>query len=174
MKFGFIAKHQGIWPVRWLCEALAVSRNGFHAWLTRPPSARARARSDGIVGAQVKASLVGNDRMYGARRVWHDLLAEGAAYGFIALSNRQFEATAPNQKLIADFTYLLTAEGWLYVAAVIDLFSPCSQLVFERHDGRPAGRGCVDCQSARKRDSLSASKKDPSANADWAPRMDVV
>ncbi len=32
-------------------------------------------------------------------------------------------AEAPNQKWIADFTYLWTAEGWLYVAAVIDLFS---------------------------------------------------
>ena len=25
MKFGFIAKHRGIWPVLWMCEAL-VSR----------------------------------------------------------------------------------------------------------------------------------------------------
>ncbi len=30
---------------------------------------------------------------------------------------------APNRKWIADFTYIWTAEGWLYVAAVIDLFS---------------------------------------------------
>ncbi len=37
--------------------------------------------------------------------------------------DRQFEATAPNQKWIADFTYIWTAESWLYVAAVIDLFS---------------------------------------------------
>lgn len=37
--------------------------------------------------------------------------------------NREFAATAPNQKWVADFTYLWTAEGWLYVAAVIDLFS---------------------------------------------------
>ena len=36
---------------------------------------------------------------------------------------RQFEATAPNQQWIADFTTIWTAEGWLYVAAVIDLFS---------------------------------------------------
>jgi len=36
---------------------------------------------------------------------------------------RQFEATAPNQKWVADFTYLWTAEGWLYVAVVMDLFS---------------------------------------------------
>jgi putative transposase len=37
--------------------------------------------------------------------------------------DRQFHATAPNRKWIADFTYIWTAEGWLYVAAVIDLFS---------------------------------------------------
>jgi transposase InsO family protein len=37
--------------------------------------------------------------------------------------DRQFEAEQPNQKWIADFTYIWTAEGWLYVSAVIDLFS---------------------------------------------------
>ena len=37
--------------------------------------------------------------------------------------DRSFEAPAPNRKWIADFTYLWTAEGWLYVAAVLDLFS---------------------------------------------------
>jgi len=37
--------------------------------------------------------------------------------------DRQFVAERPNQKWIADFTYLWTAEGWLYVAAVIDLYS---------------------------------------------------
>src|SRR5262249_58374912 len=36
---------------------------------------------------------------------------------------RTLEAAAPNRKWIADFTYVWTAEGWLYVAAVIDLFS---------------------------------------------------
>ena len=39
------------------------------------------------------------------------------------LLDRAFEASAPNQKWIADFTYIWTAEGWLYVAAVVDLFS---------------------------------------------------
>ena len=33
MKFAFIAKHRGIWPVDWVCEALGVSRGGFYAWL---------------------------------------------------------------------------------------------------------------------------------------------
>jgi putative transposase len=39
------------------------------------------------------------------------------------LLDRQFVAERPNQKWIADFTYIWTGEGWLYVAAVIDLFS---------------------------------------------------
>ena len=42
MKFGFIAKHRSVWPVAWLCEALGVSRSGFHAWLKRGPCARSR------------------------------------------------------------------------------------------------------------------------------------
>ena len=37
--------------------------------------------------------------------------------------DRSFAAPAPNRKWIADFTYVWTAEGWLYVAAVVDLFS---------------------------------------------------
>jgi putative transposase len=36
---------------------------------------------------------------------------------------RQFEAAGPNQRWVADFTYIWTSEGWLYVAAVLDLFS---------------------------------------------------
>lgn len=39
------------------------------------------------------------------------------------LLDRDFTATAPNQKWVADFKYLWTAEGWLYVAVVLDLFS---------------------------------------------------
>lgn len=36
---------------------------------------------------------------------------------------RAFEADGPNKKWVADFTYVWTAEGWLYVAAVMDLYS---------------------------------------------------
>jgi len=39
------------------------------------------------------------------------------------LLDRQFSAEAPNQRWIADFTYIWTAERWLYVAVVIDLLS---------------------------------------------------
>jgi putative transposase len=153
MKFGFIAKHRGVWPVSWLCETLGVSRSGFHAWLVREPSAR--ARSDEELGGKIRASFISSYRTYGARRVWHDLLAEGLSSGLHRVErlmqlhglkarprrrglpkdagersviagnvlDRQFTADAPNRKWVADCTYIWTAEGWLYVAAVIDLFS---------------------------------------------------
>ena len=153
MRFQFIAKNRGVWPVSWLCEALGVSRSGFHAWLVRAPSAR--SRSDEMLGAKARASFIASYRTYGARRVWHDLLAEGLSCGLHRIErlmrqqalkarprrrglpkdagersviagnvlDRQFTADAPNRKWVADFTYIWTAEGWLYVAAIIDLFS---------------------------------------------------
>ena len=155
MKFIFIAKHRGIWPAAWMCEALGVSRGGFYAWLTRPRSAR--SRSDDDLAAKVRASFLASDRTYGARRVWHDMIADGIASGLHRIErlmrlqglrarprrrrlppdlgerqatavapnmlDRSFQAPAPNRGWIADFTYIWTAEGWLYVAAVLDLFS---------------------------------------------------
>ena len=148
MKFGFVAKHRRIWPAEWLCEALGVSRGGYYAWLTRPRSQR--SRSDEELSAKVRASFLASDRTYGARRVWHDLLAEGVSCGLHRIErlmrlqalkarprrrrlppdlgerqvaavapnvlDRSFEAPAPNRKWIADFAYVWTAEGWLYVA----------------------------------------------------------
>jgi len=39
------------------------------------------------------------------------------------LLDRAFEAQEPNQKWVADITYVRTREGWLYVAIILDLFS---------------------------------------------------
>ena len=79
MKFSFIAKNRAAWPADWMCGALGVSRGGFYAWLTRPRSER--SRSDEELGAKVRASFLASDRTYGARRVWHDLIAEGVSCG---------------------------------------------------------------------------------------------
>ncbi|MBR1442596.1 MAG: IS3 family transposase [Firmicutes bacterium] len=35
--------------------------------------------------------------------------------------NRDFEALKPNSKMVSDITYIPTDEGWLYLAAVMDL-----------------------------------------------------
>ena len=155
MRFAFVAKHRSIWPVAWLCKALDISRSGFHAWLNRSPSKR--TLEDETLLAVMRQSFMASDRTYGARRVWHDVLAEGFNFGLHRIErlmrknamrarprrrylppdrgermaaavapnvlDRQFHAPTPNRKWIADFTYIWTAEGWLYVAAVIDLFS---------------------------------------------------
>ena len=153
MKFGFVAKHRGTWPLAMMCEALGVSRSGFYAWLSRPRSQRSLV--DEVLGSQVRQSFLGSDRTYGARRVWHDVLALGQRCGLHRIErlmreqalrarprrrglpqdrgqrsaiadnvlDRQFQADAPNQKWVADFTYIWTAEGWLYAAAVLDLYS---------------------------------------------------
>lgn len=153
MKFGFVAKHRGAWPVNLMCEVLGVSRSGFYAWLTRPRSQR--SVDDEVLGARVHQSFVASDRTYGARRVWHDVLALGHRCGLHRIErlmrvqalrarprrrglpkdrgersavadnvlDRQFQAEAPNQKWVADFTYIWTAEGWLFVAVVLDLYS---------------------------------------------------
>ena len=153
MKFGFMAKHRGAWPVAMMCETLGVSRSGFYAWLNRPRSQRSQV--DEILASQVSQSFVLSDRTYGARRVWHDILALGQQCGLHRIErlmreqalrarprrrglpkdrgqrsaiaqnvlDRQFQADGPNQKWVADFTYIWTAEGWLYTAAVMDLYS---------------------------------------------------
>ncbi len=133
MRFCFVAKHRGIWPVSWICEALGVSRSGFHAWLNRSPSRR--AQYDEMLIAGIRSSFAGSDRTYGARRVWHDVLAEGLDAGLHRIErlmrqeglrarprrrglpkdggqrhavspnilDRAFVASAPNQKWIAEF-----------------------------------------------------------------------
>ncbi len=37
--------------------------------------------------------------------------------------DRDFAAEAPNRKWVTDITYIRTGEGWLYLSAVIDLYS---------------------------------------------------
>ena len=39
------------------------------------------------------------------------------------LLNREFTASAPKTKWVADITAFWTAEGWLYLAVVLDIFS---------------------------------------------------
>jgi transposase InsO family protein len=38
------------------------------------------------------------------------------------LLQRDFEAERPDQKWLADITYIPTSEGWLYLAAILDLY----------------------------------------------------
>jgi putative transposase len=41
--------------------------------------------------------------------------------------NRDFTATAPNQKWVGDITGVWTEDGWLYLAALVDVYSRFAQ-----------------------------------------------
>ena len=153
MKHGFVAKHRGAWPVSMMCEALGISRSGFYGWLTRPRSRRslddetigARVHqsfvsSDRTYGARrVWHDVLSLGHQCGLHRIerlmrLQALRARPRRRGLpkdhgersaIAANvlDRQFKADAPNQKWVADFTYIWTAEGWLYAAVVLDLYS---------------------------------------------------
>ena len=118
MKFAFVAAHRAIWPLSWLCSALGVSRSGFHAWLGRRPSQR--AQQDERLAPKVRASFLASDRTYCARRVWHDVLAEGLGCGLHrierlmrqqALRARPRRRGLPPDKGLSGFSCVVGHEG---------------------------------------------------------------
>jgi transposase InsO family protein len=59
------------------------------------------------------------------RHKWHPVTTQRQP-GVIPAPNRlnqDFSASAANQKWVSDFTYIDTAEGWLFLATVLDLYS---------------------------------------------------
>jgi putative transposase len=88
---------------------MEVSHSGFYEWLGRSPSCRQRENLR-LTGRKRRRSPTDT-----GVRPEHSIAAN--------MLERQFEADAPNRKWVADFTYLWTAEGWLFVAAVMDLYS---------------------------------------------------
>lgn len=58
------------------------------------------------------------------RRRWVRTTDSGHALPIASnVLNREFTASRPNMKWAGDITYVPTAEGWLYLAVIIDLFS---------------------------------------------------
>jgi len=99
------------------------------------------AESDGVYGSpKVRDELLDAGERVGRHRVarlMRELGLNGCPkkrykvttdsdHGFNVAPNRlarDFTATAPNQRWVADITYIRTAEGWLYLAVVLDLYS---------------------------------------------------
>jgi putative transposase len=144
------------YPVRVLCRVLSVSASGYHAWLRRAPSERARARERLKLAAQ--AAHRRTRQTYGAARLQRELAADGfvVSLGTIKRVRRElglrcvqqrkrfwvqttdsrhalavaenllaqdFKVGRPDEVWTADITYVATAEGWLYVAALKDLYA---------------------------------------------------
>lgn len=152
MRFAFILAERACWPVVVMCAVLKVSASGFYAWLRSTPSARDQkdARLKVLIGEsfaksrktygspRVHADLVGE--RVGRNRVIRIMQSEQLVarvrrrYRSTTMSehdqpiadnllDREFEATAPNQRWVGDTTELLTPTGKFYLAAIVDLFA---------------------------------------------------
>ena len=69
--------------------------------------------------------LMGRRGLRGVRRgkVVRTTIGDSKALCPLDRVHRQFRAERPNQLWVADFTYVSTWQGWLYVAFVIDVFA---------------------------------------------------
>ena len=75
MRFRFIATEKAHHSLALLCRCLRVTRSGFHAWQTRPESAR--ATRDRQLKVLVHASFAASRGRYGSPRIHEDLLEQG-------------------------------------------------------------------------------------------------
>jgi transposase InsO family protein len=57
------------------------------------------------------------------RRIPHTTQRDPKAVPALNLLNQDFSSPAPDRKWVSDITYIDTAEGWLYLATILDLFS---------------------------------------------------
>jgi putative transposase len=134
------------------CEALRVSRSGYYQWKKAEPSQREReeaelveqikevfAANKGRYGSpRVRQALrqdgigCGENRV--ARLMRENELAARRKKAFRPRTTVPGKSTAPNlikdlepsgvnQIWVSDITYVATAEGWLYLAVILDLFS---------------------------------------------------
>jgi len=139
-------------PVTRLCTLLGASRAGVYAAAARgrtprpPCAARAAVRaafeaSGGCYGARrIRAALQAQGLAIGRHRVrrmmreqalkarWrrkHVHTTDSRHHLPVAenVLNRHFTPCAPNHAWVCDMTYVRTDTGWLYLAAVMDLYS---------------------------------------------------
>jgi putative transposase len=77
--FRFIRAEKANHSVSLMCRVLGVSRSGFHAWVRRPPSERARV--DARLSERIADIHARSRDSYGVRRVYFDLRDEGVRVG---------------------------------------------------------------------------------------------
>jgi len=151
IRFRFVHDHLDDFAVKRMCDLVEVPRSSFYAWLTRTPSARDIADAELLMTIreiyQRSRGSYGVPRVYGQlRRRGHRVARSRVARLMRAnnligahsprkwrrgrpdlggppdLLNRNFSASAPNQRWVADVTEFKTGEGKVYLAGIRDLF----------------------------------------------------
>ena len=90
------------------------------------PRMHAELRADGITGGRHRIARIMRDNGLKALQKRRYKKTTDSDHGGPVAPNildQDFTAEAPNQKWGVDISYIWTAEGWLYLAVVVDLFS---------------------------------------------------
>ena len=136
-----------------LCDNLEVSPSGYYDWLRDQSAPGPRALEDRALTRDIDLIHAQSRQTYGSPRVVAALRAAGRRPGRNRIArlmkqkglcgrqkgryrvqttdstrppidpNRLAEAPEANQIWVADSPYILTDEGWLYLAGVLDLHS---------------------------------------------------
>ncbi|MDY0390471.1 MAG: IS3 family transposase [Desulfobulbus oligotrophicus] len=110
-----------------MSRVLGVSRSGFYRWRLRGEQPTRRQQQRTVLDKLVANTFFARKMRSGSPRLVLDLHDQGHAYDrktvAASMKRQNLRAKAPNQKWASDITYLWTAEGRLYLAVIIDLFS---------------------------------------------------
>ncbi len=143
----------GQYKLAWLCEALLVSRSGYYNWKERRRQPGPRQVENTHLRARIREEFARSRQTYGSPRLAHALGCPGqrnriarlmrkerlfarqrSKYRVATTDSRHRGPIAPNrvrdltaqradQVWVSDATGILTGQGWLYLVAVLDLFS---------------------------------------------------
>jgi putative transposase len=78
----FIDAHRDVYGVEPICKVLPIAPSTYHAYAARradPNKLPARAKRDEALKAEIRRVFEANFRVYGVRKVWHQLAREGIA-----------------------------------------------------------------------------------------------
>ena len=144
---------KGQYKIARLCEALLVSRSGYYDWKERRRTPGARQRENARLRERIREEFARSRQTYGSPRLARVLGCPGrrnriarlmrkerlfarqrSKYRRATTDSRHGGAIAPHrlqnltvqrpdQVWATDATCVLTGQGWLYLVAVLDLFS---------------------------------------------------
>jgi putative transposase len=90
------------------------------------PRVHAELKAQGIACGRHRVERLMHKHQIQAKQVKRRVRTTWSGHGQPVAPNlleRNFQAAQPNQKWVSDLTYIPTAEGWLYLATVMDLYS---------------------------------------------------
>jgi putative transposase len=152
MKYEFMEEHRESYKAKSMCKVLKVSRSGYYAWRTRQPSRRQKAneellgnirkihtQSRRLYGSpRITAELNEGGLRCGKNRVarimkdhsiWADVKKRrfrrttDSQHNYALAANLLVDRSQTEGIWASDITFVPTSEGWLYVAAVMNVKS---------------------------------------------------